>query len=95
MPWYRRIPPVSWLVIAALVLAMAVFISQVVFSWAPEWVGFLALFVLAAGIVYSFRVIWKKSDHATFLRAARARAEVEAAACTAGWASVDGWNSGT
>ena len=47
-------------------MVVAVWISDLVFGWAPSWLMLVVWIVLLVGNIFTFRMLWKQSDHTAF-----------------------------
>lgn len=52
--------------LSALLVACGVYVSNLFLDWAPKWLTFAASLVPLAAGIYTFRLLWKHTDHPAF-----------------------------
>lgn len=62
----RRLSPWYWVMLSVLLVAWGVFVSNLFLDWAPKWLTSAALLVPLVASVYTFRMMWKQTDHPAF-----------------------------
>jgi UDP-N-acetylmuramyl pentapeptide phosphotransferase/UDP-N-acetylglucosamine-1-phosphate transferase len=63
---FRQQPTSYWVALLAVTIMGLLFFSDVVFDWAPRWLGLLVWLTILASSIYSFRMRWKQTDHPAF-----------------------------
>ena len=66
MPRRRQLSPWYWVMIAAMAVAGVLLVSHFAFDWGPRWLPLAVSGVVLASNIFTFRMLWKQSDHAAF-----------------------------
>lgn len=67
----RKLSPGYWLMLGALVVAAALWVSDLVFRWTSSWLLVAIMVIVLASNIFAFRMLWKQSDNRAFHRDGR------------------------
>jgi len=66
MPRTRHLSRWHWVILAAALTFAAVSVANLLFGWDNEWITAALPVVGIATSIYTFRLLWKRSDHPAF-----------------------------
>ncbi|MBG6214746.1 putative membrane channel-forming protein YqfA (hemolysin III family) [Cryobacterium sp. CAN_C3] len=66
MRWIRKLTPLYRMMLGALFLGLVALVTDTVFDWAPNWLILAFYAILFTSNVYTFRMLWKQTDHPAF-----------------------------
>ena len=61
-----RLSPWYWVMLAALVIALVLYVANFVLGWGLAWLSLVLVLVSLVSNVYIFRQLWKQTDHRAF-----------------------------
>jgi CHASE2 domain-containing sensor protein len=62
----RQLSPLYWVMLGALAVAGLFLVCHYAFGWGPRWLPLVVLSVVFASNLFTFRMLWKQSDHPAF-----------------------------
>lgn len=62
----RRLSPWYWVILGATFLGLGVFVTNLLYDWAPKWLTLVASLIPLVAAIYVGRMLWKQSDHPAF-----------------------------
>ena len=66
MSRFRKPSPAYWVMLGALLVVGVLWISDLFTGWSPKWFMLVFFGVLFLVNVFTFRTLWKQSDHPAF-----------------------------
>jgi CHASE2 domain-containing sensor protein len=66
MSRFRPLSPWYWVLLGALVVAGLFLIAHFAFGWGPRWLPLVVMGVVLVSNIFTFRTLWKWSDHPDF-----------------------------
>lgn len=66
MSGLRRIPWWYWVLVSVFVIVATIWVSDVLYDWAPEWMPFVALLMVGATILGTVLMVLRLSNRGHF-----------------------------
>lgn len=68
MSRFRHLSPWYWVVLVTLLVTGALSVANQLLGWEQKWIMFAVPIVFIAASIFTFRMLWKQTDHPAFHR---------------------------